>query len=157
MTDTLLHPDMREATRLTRAGRLTEATALLQRLLRGETSVPNEASEIAEDTIVGAMAATPSRVIDVAPDSVDMADPRPASRGQRTFGRHRLADAVDDPTPPRRTMALRGFLERTKRRLPGLGTGGPTTQSPTPAPGIVPEGRGQFTTGSFTNPPGRRG
>ena len=32
-----LHPDMLEATRLTRAGRITEATALLQRVLRGGT------------------------------------------------------------------------------------------------------------------------
>jgi hypothetical protein len=31
----ILHPDMLEATRLTRAGRLTEATALLQRMLLG--------------------------------------------------------------------------------------------------------------------------
>ena len=30
-----IHPDMVEATRLTREGRLTEATALIQRLLQG--------------------------------------------------------------------------------------------------------------------------
>ena len=37
-----LHADMLEATRLTRAGRLTEATALLQRALRSGT-VPDTA------------------------------------------------------------------------------------------------------------------
>jgi poly(hydroxyalkanoate) depolymerase family esterase len=35
-----LHDGMREATRLTRAGRLTEATALIQRTLRGEREAP---------------------------------------------------------------------------------------------------------------------
>ena len=35
----MLNPNiMLEATRLTRAGRLAEATALLQRMLRGETA-----------------------------------------------------------------------------------------------------------------------
>jgi hypothetical protein len=33
----LKHDIVREATRLTRAGQLVEATALLQRMLRGET------------------------------------------------------------------------------------------------------------------------
>jgi poly(hydroxyalkanoate) depolymerase family esterase len=35
---TTIPPDMSEATRLTRTGRLTEATALIKRVLRGETS-----------------------------------------------------------------------------------------------------------------------
>ena len=37
MIDRML-PDMAEATRLTRAGKLMEATALIQRVLRGETA-----------------------------------------------------------------------------------------------------------------------
>ena len=43
MNDMLDPNTMAEATRLTRAGRLTEATALLQRMLRGEPA-PNTAS-----------------------------------------------------------------------------------------------------------------
>jgi hypothetical protein len=38
MSDMLNPNTMVEATRLTRAGRLTEATALLQRMLRGEAA-----------------------------------------------------------------------------------------------------------------------
>ena len=44
-----LQSEMLEATRLTRAGRLTEATALLQRVLRGDT-VPDTASGPTGDT-----------------------------------------------------------------------------------------------------------
>ena len=38
MNEMLKPKIMLEATRLTRAGRLTDATALLQRMLRGETA-----------------------------------------------------------------------------------------------------------------------
>ena len=45
MNDT--HPaDMAEATRLTRAGRLAEATALIQRLLHGHAAAPTAASPV---------------------------------------------------------------------------------------------------------------
>lgn len=56
----MLNPDMvREATRLTRAGQLVEATALLQRMLRGDggpaatrgTTVPVERARLEPPTL----------------------------------------------------------------------------------------------------------
>ena len=44
MNDVLNPNTMLEATRLTRAGRLAEATTLLQRMLRGETAPDTSAS-----------------------------------------------------------------------------------------------------------------
>lgn len=60
-----LPPEMVEATRLTRAGRLAEATALIQRLLHGEK--PDAADAGAAHTI------------DLAPLSVAFSDPSPES------------------------------------------------------------------------------
>ena len=51
MNDRLNPNMMLEATRLTRAGRLAEATALLQRMLRGET-VPDKSSGSAGEVIL---------------------------------------------------------------------------------------------------------
>src|SRR6266702_2782466 len=49
----MLRQDMvREATRLTRAGRLVEATALLQRMLRGK-SAPDSTSRIGRPALIG--------------------------------------------------------------------------------------------------------
>lgn len=67
MFDTTL-PEMAEATRLTRAGRLTEATALIQRLLQGDRS--------------GATSTGTATTIDVTPHSVEFADPQPEPAGQ---------------------------------------------------------------------------
>ena len=57
MNDRLNPNMMLEATRLTRAGRLTEATALLQRMLRGETAPDMSFSTAGEVTLAGADAA----------------------------------------------------------------------------------------------------
>src|SRR4051794_16273057 len=56
-------PDFAEATRLTQAGRLQEATALIQRLLRGEGPAPAEPA---------------ARTIDAVAETIEVTD-RPAA------------------------------------------------------------------------------
>src|SRR5512132_1887173 len=69
-----LQSEMLEATRLTRAGRLTEATALLRRVLRRGT-VPDTASGPTGDA-GHALARGGGRIIDLPPDTVEVATPQ---------------------------------------------------------------------------------
>jgi len=69
---------MLEATRLTRAGRLTDATALLQRLLRGGTA-PDTTFSAANDRTDMPAGRVP-RVIDLAPGTIEITG-RPSSSG----------------------------------------------------------------------------
>ena len=111
------HSDMLEATRLTRAGRLTEATALLQRVLRGKT-----ARDTTSDSIWEAADAPSDQVpdiIDVVAKTIEVANPRPSSRTGQTFG---WADASLPPAGtaevtarPHMPGTLRSFFERVKR------------------------------------------
>src|SRR5215211_6410900 len=69
--NTMTSPDMLEATRLTREGRLAEASALLQRLFRGEAAAAEPAAAgpsraDAADTPAGRR---PPRVFDVEPET----------------------------------------------------------------------------------------
>src|SRR5258705_3169827 len=76
---------MLEATRLTRAGRLAEATGLLQRVLGGKT-----ARDTRSDSIWGAANARPERVphiIDVSSKTIEVANPQPSSRTGQAVGR----------------------------------------------------------------------
>ncbi len=99
--------DMLAATRSVQAGRLTEATALLQRLLRGEPAgVPADSQD-------GPAGGFP-RIIDVTPETVEVRE-RPAE--QRT-----------DPVPE----ALRRFLNRQRGVGPAQGAGRPATSPPLP-------------------------
>src|SRR6266478_9374959 len=78
------HSDMLEATRLTRAGQLTKATALLQRVLRGKT-----ARDSTSDNIWKAANAPPEwvpHIIDVVPKTIEVANPRPSLRTGQAFG-----------------------------------------------------------------------
>ena len=94
----MLNPNMMlEATRLTRVGRLTEATALLQRMLRGEPA-PNMSFGGVGDA---ALAGRPPPIID-ANDEMD----RPRS-GAATSAR------------PNRFGELRALFDRVRRRSPG--------------------------------------
>ena len=79
MNEMLKPKIMLEATRLTRAGRLTDATALLQRMLRGET-VPNMHFGAASDVALAGR--TPS-IIDAKAETIDETDlRRPLPHGQ---------------------------------------------------------------------------
>src|SRR6266700_3173038 len=114
----MLYQDIvREATRLTRAGRLVEATALLQRMLRDETA-PGMTFGTPSD-------AAPARgaplIIDATANRIEETD-RPYSR--------------ITSTPPH--MHGEELPDRTTRRRPGLRAR--IKRVPPSTPDIVPEG-----------------
>src|SRR6266404_7559810 len=148
---------MLEATCLTRAGRLTEATALLQRVLRDKT-----ARDTTSDSIWEAANAPPGRVphiIELAAKTMEVANPRPSSRIGQAFGR---ADASLPPAGraegtarPHMPGALRSFLNRVKRIGSAPGIGGVAHPSLAREPDVVPDG-GQFVAGLYSNRAGSR-
>jgi poly(hydroxyalkanoate) depolymerase family esterase len=130
MNDVLNPNIMLEATRLTHAGRLAEATTLLQRMLRGETAPDiafGTASEIAptgrEPPIIDAKAET-----------------RP------------LLNAATSAQP--HFDALRASLDRSKHRF-GIGLQGLMPPAAVPTRDIVPEG-GKYIAAVYSNPAGTR-
>jgi len=130
----MLNQDIvREATRLTRAGQLVEATALLQRMLRGDS---------AADAPMRATGRTALRereplTIDVTPNSVEE---RPStSRAKAPF---------DQP------RKLRTVLDRRKKPS-GLGLRSVTKRTPPSTRDIVPDG-GRFIEGHYSNAAGSR-
>jgi poly(hydroxyalkanoate) depolymerase family esterase len=124
---------VREATRLTRAGQLGEATALLQRMLRGES---------AQD---GTLRAT--RRIALTGQQPPIIDAKANTIGE-TDSPH-LAPAIS--AEPRMLPAM---LHRTKERS-RHGLRGVTKRAPLSAPDIVPEGA-RFIEGTYSNPAGSR-
>src|SRR5271165_4434227 len=133
--DDTLHAGMREATRLTRSGRLIEATALLQRLLqkgRDPNSAPNKEGG--------------PPTIDLVPEAVavtDRAPSLPARPGSRAN------EAVRAYLPE----ALRGFMDRLAPRRSDLephGIAEPSPEAPEP-----PE-RGRFLMKSYSDQAGTR-
>jgi poly(hydroxyalkanoate) depolymerase family esterase len=122
-----------EATRLTRAGRLVEATALLQRMLRGETA-PNTAFGTASDV---ARARPEPLTIDATADIIEEAD------GPR------LRTASDQPHL---------FKDQSLHRTKGRSGRAVRTRIKPAAPAnseITPEGT-KFMAGSYSNPAGSR-
>jgi poly(hydroxyalkanoate) depolymerase family esterase len=127
---------MLEATRLTRARRLTDATTLLQRMLRGETK-----PEMTFDT---ADAVAPTRGN---PPIID-------AKTEAIAETHRpLLDAASSDQP-HMFRALHALLDRVKRRS-GLEFGGLKQPAPVYTPDIVPEG-GKFLESAYSNPAGSR-
>jgi poly(hydroxyalkanoate) depolymerase family esterase len=150
-----LHSDMLEATRLTRAGRLTEATALLQRVLRSGT-VPDTASGTIGDT-ADAPAGRVSPTIQLTPETIEVTDPQPSSRSEQAFGSggSRPAGWTPGTVPPHLPAALRRFLERVDQIHPEPGMGGLAKPFPTHPPDLVPDGA-QFVAGAYSNQAGSR-
>jgi len=68
----MLYRGMLKATRLTRAGQLGQATALVQRVLRGQTA-PDPGGGATVDS-AGAPPGDPSGIIDVTPDVIEARD-----------------------------------------------------------------------------------
>jgi poly(hydroxyalkanoate) depolymerase family esterase len=137
-----LDPGMREAGRLTRAGRLAEATELLQRMLqrRGD---PYHASS------PGSVPAT----IDLVPQTVEVTDPGPSLHTGREYN----TGARNRAERPGRTYlpeALRRFLDRIPNTDFGPGLGGLAEPSPADT-SDVPES-GKFLARSYSNQVGTR-
>jgi poly(hydroxyalkanoate) depolymerase family esterase len=119
---------MSAATRLTRAGRLAEATALLQRILnRGSEAHPAAGHSRAPATI------------DLEPEAVELTDPEP--------GRPKLAVRENSP------KGLRHFFDRIART--GFQPGPSWVTEPSPADAATPGG-GQFLSKSYSNEAGTR-
>ena len=151
-----LQSDMLEATRLTRAGRLTEATALLQRVLRGGT-VPDTASGPTGDA-GHALAGGGGRIIDLRPDTVELTAPQqspPAAQASATGVGSRPAASRAQAIHPHLPEALRGFLDRAKRSYAEPQPGGLAKRSRTLSPDVVPDG-GRFLAASYGNQAGSR-
>ncbi|MHC2576524.1 poly(hydroxyalkanoate) depolymerase family esterase [Bradyrhizobium diazoefficiens] len=122
-----------EATRLTRAGHLVEATALLQRMLRGES-----ASEPSDSTARVAPDRLEPPTIDVKANVVEEKESRRTTRVS--------------PAPLQRKSIAR--FDRLKD-FPGLNLRGPMTRAPPATTDIAPEGT-RFIAGTFRNANGSR-
>ena len=129
----MLNQDIiREATRLTRAGQLAEATALLQRMLRGEPA-PDAPSRTGGRIAPG----REPLIIDAKANAVEETDSHPHLK----------------PATSAQPRKLRALLDRKKGRS-GLGLRG-VKRAPLSTPDIVPEG-GKFIEGAYSNPAGSR-
>jgi poly(hydroxyalkanoate) depolymerase family esterase len=150
MNDMLDPNKMAEATRLTRAGRLAEATALLQRMLRGEPP-PDMKVGIAGDIVP---AGGQPLIIDATAHSEETDRP-PSSRvgiGSRST-RRPFASAFT--TARRHVLPKLSALLRAERPGTGLGLHGLMQPAPASTPDIVPDG-GQFMEATYSNPAGTR-
>ena len=124
----MLNQDIiREATRLTRAGQLVEATALLQRMLRGERAAdaPSRTDRIA---LAGPL------IIDAKANAVEETDGPPQS----------------EPATSAQPRMLRALLDRKEGRS-GIGLRDVMKRVPLSTPDIVPEGA-RFLEGRYSSP-----
>lgn len=118
---------IREATRLTRAGRLTEATALLQRMLRGERTT--------DPTFHTDALALPQ------PSFVDVKANRVRTKGSQ--------ESRTTPAEPRNVGSIR------TNNYPGLGFPSTIKRTPPTTRDIVPKGA-RFIDGIYSNSAGSR-
>jgi poly(hydroxyalkanoate) depolymerase family esterase len=153
MNDTM-YRGVLEATRLTRAGQLADATAFLQRLLRGETPHDTFGTGRAPD----ASEESGSPYIDRATEGVEARVTRPSLRVAPMFAsgfggwpRGALERAAPAPMP----KALTSFLERINGVDPGFRRMALVRPSPVQAPGIVPDGA-RFIDRSYSDQAGTR-
>ena len=147
-------PDMLAATRFVQAGRLTEATALLQRLLRGELE-----PEITAAPTPDAPAGRTPRTIDLAAETVEVTDHPPTSRTGQAFGTGAaswpLGGGTAGVAQPHLPEALRGFLERLDGGF-GPGLDGLAKPFPPRAPDpVMPDGA-KFLAGTYADQAGSR-
>jgi poly(hydroxyalkanoate) depolymerase family esterase len=150
-------PEMIEATRLTRAGRLADATMLLQRLLQGEQpgASPGPARGdglrvIDLDRVTGEVMEAKALTGPSHPDRGDGPATRAATPG---------ASGPGAPAEGRARSGLRETLRGLAARLGPAGgepwKGRALRPSPAPIPAPLPDGAA-FVTASFTNQAGTR-
>jgi poly(hydroxyalkanoate) depolymerase family esterase len=120
---------IREATRLTQAGQLVEATALLQRMLRGDNA-PGATSRITDRIALGELSGIEAKTNTVE----DSTQPAPAKSA--------------------RPRGLRGSLNRIGDGA-GFGFRGAVKRAPPSTQDIVPEGA-RFVEDNYSNPVGSR-
>jgi poly(hydroxyalkanoate) depolymerase family esterase len=143
-----LNPDLLKATHLTREGRLTEATALLQQAMR--TQLPTHAAERGPGT---SHPPTGAMVIDGSFERIQDADAPSPSRSEAT----RISRGDRQPRTPlhaRFPMPLRDVIGSLGRTFPDIGSHGLTTPT-IPTAALVPPG-GRFIAGSYSNGAGTR-
>jgi poly(hydroxyalkanoate) depolymerase family esterase len=149
MNETTHGADLLAATRWVQAGRLTEATALLQRLLRGEPG------HVAGVTVEGPQP-TKAGVLDLVPEMLEATAPRqesPTLKVMDTSIGDWLSGGLAPPTQAAIPEALRSFLERFKGNSLEAGLGLPGLA--TPIPDTLPDGA-RFLAGSYSNQAGSR-
>jgi poly(hydroxyalkanoate) depolymerase family esterase len=148
---TILPAGMLEATRLTRTGRLTEASALLQRLHRvDETS---DTASAPSGNVSQPPAGRRPRIFDVDPETGEASD-NAGSRG--TAAKRWRSTGMGRRSMPQMPEALRGFLDQINQGGLPQGLGG-LTQGPMARTAVlVPDGA-QFVAGSFSSDAGTRG
>ncbi|HJS88149.1 MAG TPA: PHB depolymerase family esterase [Acetobacteraceae bacterium] len=143
----ILSSELLEATRLTNAGRLTEATAALQRMLSGQLAPASTNPQPRREP----------PTIDGVAEPAEAVGTKPAPQSGPAFGTgvgQRPLGSSGRPTSPPMPEALRSFLDQASHggfQLPG----GPAHRSPTATPVAVPEGA-RFLAASFSNPAGSR-
>src|SRR4051812_15145390 len=150
----ILPNHMLEATRLTREGKLTEASALLQRLLHGEAP-SDTAATVPQDT-AAPRAGRLLRIIDVDPETGEAAGPAPAPEPRATAAGRWPTGGLGTATMPQMPEALRGFLDQMNQGGLAQGLGGLTQGSMARAAEPLPDGA-QFVAGSFSSDAGSRG
>lgn len=150
-----LHAGMLEATRLTRAGQLLEATALIQRSLRGEPS-PQRAGETASTRTNHGSKMTldgECRVVDHEPAArsayIGEQRPCPSLDAASRAGIERTATASPQDFGARLQEQMRRKWREFRVPMPG------SEPLPHRTPDIVPDGA-RFIDGTFTNQAGTR-
>jgi poly(hydroxyalkanoate) depolymerase family esterase len=129
----MLNQDIiREATRLTRAGQLVEATALLQRMLHGEPAPEAPSATGARIALAGPL------IIDAKANAVEETD-RPRQSEPTTTAQPRMRRASLDRKEARSGIGLRGGMKR----------------APLSTPDIVPA-TGRFIERTYSSPAGSR-